>query len=77
MAPNFKVLRWVPTYNDRDGIDCYRGRVVETAYTEAWAFHLLDRYTDDGMDETRMEVRDASGLRVFRTFPQADEVMPF
>ena len=62
-APRYKVLRAIPHYNDRDGIDGYSFQLLGRAHTLAWAHALARKFDDgEGSDETYVEVHD----RVFR-----------
>lgn len=68
--PRFSVIRFIPSYNDRDGIECWYGQRLASTMTEAWAHKLAARLDDgDGWDETYVEVRDGRGCRIFRPRP--------
>lgn len=65
-SPRYEVVRFIPYYNDRDGIDGHTVRRVATTMTPAYAFALRARNDSDGMDESYTLVRDlGTGLRVY------------
>jgi hypothetical protein len=70
--PNFRVIVWVPRYDDRDAYCGAKGHLVAVAETAAWAHRLCAiENASEAMEwsEAWAEVVDQRGLRVFRPAP--------
>jgi hypothetical protein len=71
--PRFRVVEYLPHYNDRDGVEFWEGRLIAATMTLGWAAKLAELADPDGMDERYIEIQ-REGRRLHRPGPTlADE----